>query len=233
MQHLTSVLSYIFALFIAIFYGWSTQDLIWGFWLSSLLGGYGYMLYHLAFHSLDQRKPLANIARRLFLLAFFTVHFCLFHGGHALFISKFTGSALIDEASFSVASPFSVLRFALTEVLPLYGLFLLPVFARKLIPIAITRFKPADTRQTDTASSMSGVNRRENDSSSENKNRDLVSLMHKPYVSVVRMHIAIILLAFLSSLNVSPLLTYALVLALFFFVPDIAVKNKKAERKQI
>ncbi len=70
---------------------WEAGDLIWGLWVSSLCVGYTYIVTTIVM-SVVQAEGAARIAMAgggLFMLAFFTVHFGMFHFVHSLFLNGF------------------------------------------------------------------------------------------------------------------------------------------------
>jgi hypothetical protein len=73
---------------LALALGWSTTDLIWGLWLSSLVIGYSTILLGIARAPAGGSVPAA-IAGKVFLVAFFTVHFGMFHFVHSVFLNVF------------------------------------------------------------------------------------------------------------------------------------------------
>ena len=97
-------LAFVAGLALAWFNQWETKDLVWSLWLSSLLVGYSMIVWDIFGMSASGLKvtvggeqgapfPLAGsailFAGRLFLLAFFTVHFGGFHYVHATFLNQF------------------------------------------------------------------------------------------------------------------------------------------------
>lgn len=89
---------------LAWFNDWQTKDLVWSLWLSSLLVGYamiGWDIFGTPASGLKVAMggaqpaniPVAGsliiFAGRLFLLAFFTVHFGMFHLVHAAILNGF------------------------------------------------------------------------------------------------------------------------------------------------
>lgn len=80
---------------VAWFSGWSTTDLVWSLWLSSLVVGYAMILWSIIGPLIQfQREGRAGMVAAgaiggLFMMAFFTVHFGMFHLGHSLFLNMF------------------------------------------------------------------------------------------------------------------------------------------------
>jgi hypothetical protein len=79
-------LAFIVGLAIAALSGWKTADLIWSLWLSSLLVGYSIIVWTI--FSRAWGRP-AWLAGGVFMLAFFTFHFGMFHGVHSMFLHQF------------------------------------------------------------------------------------------------------------------------------------------------
>ncbi len=89
---------------IAMYLGWTVRDLVWSLWLSSLLVGYAIIVFRIfgpAFADLaspaEGGGPLGGrialaavrVFGGLFLLAFFTAHFGMFHFIHSIFLNYF------------------------------------------------------------------------------------------------------------------------------------------------
>jgi hypothetical protein len=79
-------LAFLVGLGIAWISGWGTGDLIWSLWLSSLVVGYAMIVWTIFNQS---EASVAGIVGGLFLLAFFTVHFGMFHFVHSMFVNQF------------------------------------------------------------------------------------------------------------------------------------------------
>ena len=96
-------LAFVAGLALAWFGDWQTKDLVWSLWLSSLLVGYAMIVWDIFGRPLLVGKAWADpipvrvqlpvggllLAGRLFMLAFFTVHFGGFHFVHATFLNQF------------------------------------------------------------------------------------------------------------------------------------------------
>ena len=81
----------------AMLFRWEARDVIWGLWISSLTVGYATIVSTIVRgvrHVLGGYKALA-IVGALGALAFFTVHFGMFHFVHAVFLNGFF--PLIEE----------------------------------------------------------------------------------------------------------------------------------------
>jgi hypothetical protein len=103
-EHLPDLAAFAAGLGLAWYLGWRVRDLVWSLWLSSLLVGYAIIVWKIfgpavtgllrpsaAGETLGSRAALAG-ARMfggLFMLAFFTVHFGMFHVIHSVFLNHF------------------------------------------------------------------------------------------------------------------------------------------------
>lgn len=96
-------LAFVGGLGLAWFGGWQTKDLVWSLWVSSLLVGYALIVWSI-FSTPEAQLPPVELSvsageqelgsimpvfGRLFLLAFFTVHFGGFHYVHSIFLNGF------------------------------------------------------------------------------------------------------------------------------------------------
>lgn len=77
-----AVLGFLLGIGVASWFGWSTGDLVWSLWLSSLVIGYLSIVSGIA--AGDAAPP-----GKLFQLLFFSVHFGLFHFVHSMFLNSF------------------------------------------------------------------------------------------------------------------------------------------------
>lgn len=90
------LLALVYSLVLAWLMKWEVKDLVWGLWLSSLVVGYLTILLTI-FGPLVQVTKLnagplpaaAIVLGGLFMLAFFTVHFGMFHVVHSVFLNLF------------------------------------------------------------------------------------------------------------------------------------------------
>src|SRR5262245_17179729 len=122
--------------------GWTTTDLVWSLWLSSLVLGYltilstiGAGIYigaaALSQGNLDPKESLRAVligsALALAFLAFFSFHFCAFHAAHAGFLSSFFPLPGLPKNAFSNAfmNPVLLWKTAIQHLLPTYSVFLL------------------------------------------------------------------------------------------------------------
>jgi hypothetical protein len=81
-------IGFVAGLGLAIALGWKTADLVWGLWLSSLVIGWAALLFGVFRHKGDGTDDATSVwMMKLFVIAFFTVHFCGFHLVHSLFLA--------------------------------------------------------------------------------------------------------------------------------------------------
>lgn len=92
MRHslILALLYFLYAVFVAYQQDWQARDIVWSMWIASLVGGYAYIVFSIA-HSVfvSARSERVTVARGVFLLAFFTVHFGLFHLVHGQILQGF------------------------------------------------------------------------------------------------------------------------------------------------
>lgn len=96
----------------AVLEDWQAADIVWGMWVSSIVTGYAMILLAIGAGVVRGQallgredvpvtvaRPLA-LGGGLFLVAFFSVHFLMFHWGHAVFTQLFfplPGIAGVDD----------------------------------------------------------------------------------------------------------------------------------------
>jgi hypothetical protein len=206
--------------------GWTTTDLVWSLWLSSLMVGYAMIVWSViqpaielgglawrgraeADHSLTSTNPRAlvavaaiAIAGGLFVLAFFTVHFGGFHYVHSQFlISMFP----IDGEHRTASLPVYM------EVARRYWWALPSAFLAERSLFLQRTFNtpsaPPDVSVTATAIAARKA---------ANLRKPPVRIM-APYVRVMRMHVLIILFGAVHAARLDGFAVYAFVYALYFF----------------
>jgi hypothetical protein len=182
-------LAFAAGLAVAWFAGWSTTDLVWSLWLASLVVGYAMIVWMIFSRAAGS---VALWIGGLFLLAFFTVHFGMFHFAHSVFLRGFfpvgddRGAGLVDAGLYA-------------EVVRRYWLFV-PVAA--LAERAHFRLAPpaADPREAFRAFT-------------DKKG----GAMMAPYKNVIRLHLLIFFFAFAHFLRLDSFVVYAVVYAVHFF----------------
>lgn len=207
--------------------GWNTTDLVWSLWLSSLVLGYLSILSAIGrgvyigcavvfsdgFPAQYRAKTiLIGSFLALFVLGFFSVHFCGFHAVHAGFLSSFFPPNGIPKQVFSGVSfnPIRLLGNAFGYLMPKYGFFLIPVIIaeRRVLFGAFgalfqTRQKFEPDQYLEQLFKSSGASAHD--------------LFSRPYVNVVRMHLLIFFFAFCHALKIDSFSVYVVVYAVYFF----------------
>ncbi len=230
---LPDLLAFCFGIGMAYLFHWETRDLVWSLWLSSLTIGYVTILSTIAggvylglrivrhqdFPAKMKTPALWGILGvALFFLGFFSLHFCAFHAGHASFLSSFFPIQGLPPERFSAAfmNPLLLWSTAIQYLLPLYGLFLLPmliaerdhVFASLTKALRLARrIRPGELN----VEHLLEARRR------TGKNKEIGRLFYQPYLNVIRMHILIFFFAFAQSRGMEGFPVYALVYAVYFF----------------
>jgi len=198
---------------------WETTDLVWSLWLSSLLVGYAMIVW-------DIFGPAVGIVREaranggsalaqaglgavffgggLFLLAFFTVHFGMFHFVHSVFLSQFF--PVTAHKGFPGSAVYVEVFRRYWYFVPLAALAERQAFKRPAVPVPDTSVKAVD------------VNRRRSQWGGG-------SGLMAPYKNVVRMHVLIFFFAFAHFAKLENFWIYAVVYAAYFF-PWRLVKGK-------
>jgi hypothetical protein len=196
--------------------GWNAGDLVWSLWLSSLVVGYSTIVWMIAQPATElwrvSRKepaPMQSSSRRprafsliivigaLFLLAFFTVHFGMFHYVHSQFLISFfpveMGDGTLQARTAGMSTYLEVAR-RYWPALPSAFLAHRSAFMRK--PLSL-----------DGNFSLASFSR-------DNAARGWVV---EPYRNVVRMHLLIFFFFFAHLLKLENFAVYAVVYAVYFF----------------
>ncbi len=209
---------------------WQTADLVWSLWLCSLVLGYltilstigagVYLGARMLFHEESPKKKrlpaiLIGSAVALFLLAFFSFHFCGFHSGHATFLSFFFPLKELPKNAFadSFMNPFLLWKTVFKHLLPVYGLFLIPtiiaerqyVFANLIAAVKAVQAGPSQGGPLGLIAPGKGGKKGPGDP------------FFRPYINVIRMHILIFFFAFSQMLKVNPFFIYSVVYFVYFF----------------
>jgi hypothetical protein len=237
---LPDLLAFVGGLGIAWMLGWRTTDLVWSLWLCSLVLGYLTILstigggVYLGVAAIrDKALPakdrpaviLLGTFGSLFLLGFFSLHFCGFHAGHAVFLSHFFPLQGLPKNVFSNAfmNPFLLWKTVLLHLIPVYGLFLIPavVAERKYVFAALTKAVKAvhDGSYKDKVEGLM--------QSAKGQKRPSHDPFSRPYINVIRMHLLIFFFAFCFMLKVDSVIVYAVVYFVYFF-PWSAFKSDAA-----
>ena len=218
-----------FAVGLAVVYvrGWSTTDLIWSLWLSSLVVGYALIVWAVLQPALEllglgwrhraevEASPAWQnpgqlilflaiaLVGAVFYLAFFTTHFGGFHYVHAQFLLS----------SYPLGFEYRQLNWAtLVEVLRRYWPALPSAFLARRY--AFTRRMFGGSRRIDDPGAM-----REREATSRRSTWDAAaeSRITGPYLQVMRMHVVIIAFGALHAAQRESFAAYTAIYALYFF----------------
>ncbi|HTQ30505.1 MAG TPA: DUF6498-containing protein [Opitutaceae bacterium] len=216
-------LAFALGLGMAWWFQWHTTDLVWSLWLSSLCVGYAIIVLNI-FRPAAQMMMAATkapavaavagesfvFAGALFALAFFTVHFGMFHFVHSVFLNHFfpVGEQRLRGGMISGMFPIYA------EVFRRYWPFLaVTVIAERAAFRARPRVPPDDGAVTPEA-----IFRR--------KAQAANSGMMEPYKNIVRMHLLIFFFAFAHFAHLENFAIYAVVYFVYFFPWRLLQKSK-------
>jgi hypothetical protein len=206
--------------------GWNTTDLVWSLWLSSLVLGYltilsaigrcafvgSAIVFSEAFPAQYRVKGvLVGSGIALFVLTFFSLHFCGFHAVHASFLSSFFPPPGVPKQAFRLVffNPIALWKATFHYLMPQYGAFLIPVVIaerRALFGSVEALIKARhvasgqDAAQLFKAAGVSGH-----------------GLFSRPYLNVVRMHALIFFFAICHALKMDSVPIYIVVYSVYFF----------------
>lgn len=201
------LLAFVTTVIIATRQQWSVTDMVWSFWLSSLVLGYVYLLLTTL---IPQRSAADDGVRFTFnpfkalpKVVFFSFHFLFFHFVHGIFLSSFFpmvglwGDVLPMRLPGGFSPDFSAMRTIMDQG-PLNGfLFLLSEALRRYWPFLLT-------------SSISHIQ----SYAAALQTSDVDTSL--PYQRVMRMHFFIILFAFLAMAGFQHVALYLLLVFYFF-----------------
>ena len=205
----------------AWYFQWQTRDLVWSLWLSSLVIGYAMIVWSIfgtgvfiavkawgdrAKYQGEPKAPMwaggaVMLAGGLFLLAFFTVQFGMFHFVHSVFLNTF----FPVESGMANSFPGPALYWV---VFQRYWWFL-PAAA--IAERSAFRFAPAEPAPPDPSVKAEDIAARKALSGFGKDG------MMAPYKNVIRMHLLIFFFAFAHFAKLENFGVYAIVYAVYFF----------------
>lgn len=232
---LPDILAFSIGLALAYFLNWETTDLVWSLWLCSLVLGYttllatiaggGYILAN-AVNYLDSvrkyRRPvfIAGFCGGLFFLGFFSLHFCGFHAGHSVFLNQFFPLEDMPKDGFGAAfmNPPLLWLLVFTHLVKPYGIFIIPALIAERKHVLKPLFKAIELarlmRNGTPASSQINFAAV---ASNIKQQKFVHSMMGRPYINVVRMHLLIFFFAFSHFLKIDSFIIYTVVYSVYFF----------------
>ena len=168
-----SLAAFLLTVIAAVIGKWETTDVIWGLWICSLVVGYSYIVIAIlsSFFDPEEKSKAALIPAAIFMLAFFTFHFGIFHLVHGVFLNEFFPLNPGAELDFGSRGPLVIGQLAAMAFAKGWPL---------IIGTYITRWKTLPFRR-------------------EQKN--LKNVFFAPYLNVIRMHILIFVFAGLQAVK--------------------------------
>lgn len=231
--------AFAFGLGVARVAGWTTTDLVWSLWLSSLVVGYAMIVWTIVRPGVDivrgamrERELAAQAIREskgaaiavgsilvgggLFALAFFTLHFGGFHYGHSQFLHGFfplDGNAAAGGAMADGPD--------YAEVFRRYWTFLPAAFLAERAGFA----RPPALTKDDLSVTAAAIAARKATNAKKGG-------MLAPYRNVMRMHFLIFFFAFAHFTHLDNFFVYTVVYAAYFF-PWRLLKTQNAREAAI
>jgi hypothetical protein len=210
------VVAFVAVLAIAWWAGWNAGDLVWSLWLSSFVVGYSTIVWmigqpavELARVSLRDRDLVSQLNPKglmwfwvavvvgaLFLLAFFTVHFGMFHYIHSQFLISFFPIDPVNPNGHSASATMSTYL----EIARRYW----PALPSAFLAHRAAFRKPLSLFGAPSITSLAG-------------NKKFGNIMTEPYRNVIRMHMLIFFFAIAHFAKLENFVVYAVVYAVYFF----------------
>ena len=218
--------------------GWTTTDLVWSLWLSSLVVGYATIVWTIVRPAIDMARAASydrDFTRQIvgahkgaaaagiglllfggvFMLAFFTIHFGGFHYVHSQFLYMFfpldgEPAGRVGTADWSTYA----------EVARRYWQFLPSAFLAERAGF----LRQPQPEMTDLAVTPLAIAARK----AANAKRS--GVMMAPYRNVLRMHGLIFFFAFAHFAHVGNFIVYAIVYAVYFFPWRLVGRGGRAAR---
>ncbi len=198
-------LAFVTGLAVAWLLEWRTGDLVWSMWLSSLVVGYAMIVQGafapavLGFREGCVPAALFAVVSGVATLAFFTLHFGMFHFGQAAFLIDFFPLGERGQTGDFEHLMQALLRywwFVPAAALAERGAFILPPMPPAPPPTSVkgTDIEARKARQSYGAAQM-----------------------WRPYINVVRMHLLIFFFAFAQFTDIGSFTVYAVAYAAYFF----------------
>ncbi|MBI3586495.1 MAG: hypothetical protein HY088_05145 [Ignavibacteriales bacterium] len=185
------------SLALAYFSGWSTKDLVWSLWLSSLVSGFLYFLIGYASPVLEQGQTIMERVMKVIGgvlgLAYFCVHFGAFHYVHGSILDLFMplteqpNRVYLGNLTWRGATPFSFFGTVALAFRSYWSFALLNLIY-------------------DYKTVLSGTEKLEH---------------FKAYKNVLKMHFLLFALAGLFAIGLESFLTFALVFAVYFMPTSV------------
>lgn len=217
---------------------WKTTDLVWSLWLCSLVLGYltilstlvsgAYLGIRIAFKEGVTHRLAAILigsAAGLFLLGFFSLHFCGFHAGHAGFLSAFFPLEGVPKDAFfdAFTNPILLWKTVFRYLMPVYGVFLIPAIIAERQYVFASLIGVSHKNVAGKAAKALGQRPTQTGTAKTKSMRD--NAFTRPYINVIRMHILIFFFGFCHVLKIDSFFVYAVVYFVYFFPWTAFTKN--------
>lgn len=221
MKYLTNLILFIASIIYSYHFELTTTDLVWSFWISSLVLGYSYILMKLFIQQKILFRdyftkilevelsnnvilryiilPLLMVFPTIFLLSFFTIHFGFFHMGHALFLGSIFPLDIIGKIDFNFFE--SPERFSLIVVL-------VKAFFPLIIMTAINDKKLLNVFKSLFVNSHHELRK---------NHKEMGKLLFYPYIRVIKIHFLIFLTLALKSINIHDFWMYFIIFSFLYF----------------
>jgi hypothetical protein len=242
-EALLDIFAFVMAVASVWFLQWTTTDLVWSLWLSSLVIGYLTILSTIAgpvyigvrailhdqFPAKHRLKAVTGGSLlAIFFLGFFSLHFCGFHAMHAGFLSLFFPIQGVGENVFFDAfmNPLLLWSNAFQYIIPYYGMFLIPMIIAERKYVFASIIKSVRAVQSTVGKQKSDQMIQSEDrmekldkfmKSGEERKKMLKDPFSRPYANVIRMHFMIFLFAAFHMLKVDSFVVYVAVCGVYFF----------------
>jgi hypothetical protein len=221
---------------------WNTKDLVWSLWLSSLTLGYLTILSTVAagvwtgVNALEEPSfprakrggaVLAIAGVALFVVGFFSLHFCAFHATHAVFLSFFFPINGVSQTAFVSAfmNPLLLWKTVFQHIWIPYGIF--------LIPALIAERAHLFAAFADVGGISDSLRTVVRDPKAFNAKKLMHDPFSRPYANVMRMHLLIFFFFFCHFLKIESFVVYGVVYFVYFFPWRMVRPNaEKMEEKK-
>mgnify|MGYP001613065590 FL=1 len=248
---LPDLIAFAVGLGIAWILEWKTTDLVWSSWLSSLVLGYlaflsaigvglsSWILFLVGTPSPTTGRQsvlwqsiasgLIGFSVLVFLLGFFSIHFCGFHAGQAIVLSGFFPLGIPETAFYNAfMNPLLLWKTVFPHLLPTYGIFLVSVIISERSVILAPILSAMDLKLERNRQRMAmhdigertGADRdRAEIAELERSSRESDAIVKdfansstiRPYGNVFRMQVLTFIFAFCGKLDMQSFVVYALV----------------------
>lgn len=226
-----ALLGWVLGLALAWHFSWTTTDLLWGLWLSSLFLGFAMIVVELASGLLATHRFWAQHAEskpslgkgllvvsviHLAVLVFMSFHFCAFHSIHAFFLTKLFPPPAVHVPSIGdwIFQPTRIFGWAISTLFPTYGV----VLASTALAEARHFYEPFRDLDRRVERQRARLHQEQNASGGDrSRKRKRESAHANAYRNVAKLHFLIIALGFTHIAGFDDFGVFAAVYAAYFF----------------